>query len=182
MCTKKPQLQRLQVITFAWLTKMALHYVQNSDIRIKVVGEPLNKKGKSMWMQCNTFPLSVFQLLEMSFVDCKRGTIDTSQVWIILHIAWMYMSIFRMLMLQKLMLHCSPSFFLAGLEVLISIRPGNTPLPENHGFQTITTFAEILTWMMGLQPAIYVQKRVISRREQPTYRIFIFMHTANRYN
>jgi len=34
---------------------------------------------------------------------------------------------------------------LAGLEVLISIRPGNTPLPENHGFQTITTFAEILT-------------------------------------
>jgi len=33
----------------------------------------------------------------------------------------------------------------AGLEVLISIRPGNTPLPENHGFQTITTFAEILT-------------------------------------
>ena len=36
-------------------------------------------------------------------------------------------------------------FFLAGLEVLISIRPGNAPLPENHGFQTITTFAEILT-------------------------------------
>ncbi|PVH39113.1 hypothetical protein PAHAL_5G437400 [Panicum hallii] len=33
----------------------------------------------------------------------------------------------------------------AGLEVLISIRPGNAPLPENHGFQTITTFAEILT-------------------------------------
>ncbi|CAL4964551.1 unnamed protein product [Urochloa decumbens] len=33
----------------------------------------------------------------------------------------------------------------AGVEVLISIRPGNTPLPENHGFQTITTFAEILT-------------------------------------
>ncbi|OEL32441.1 putative bifunctional methylthioribulose-1-phosphate dehydratase/enolase-phosphatase E1 [Dichanthelium oligosanthes] len=33
----------------------------------------------------------------------------------------------------------------AGLEVLISIRPGNAPLPENHGFQTITSFAEILT-------------------------------------
>ncbi|CAO2198540.1 unnamed protein product [Urochloa humidicola] len=32
----------------------------------------------------------------------------------------------------------------AGLEVLISIRPGNAPLPENHGFQTITTFSEIL--------------------------------------
>ncbi|XP_062206900.1 probable bifunctional methylthioribulose-1-phosphate dehydratase/enolase-phosphatase E1 1 isoform X2 [Phragmites australis] len=33
----------------------------------------------------------------------------------------------------------------AGLEVLISVRPGNTPLPENHGFQTIRSFAEILT-------------------------------------
>nr|CAB3476656.1 unnamed protein product [Digitaria exilis] len=33
----------------------------------------------------------------------------------------------------------------AGLEVLISVRPGNTPLPENHGFQTITTFAEVFT-------------------------------------
>ncbi|TVT98183.1 hypothetical protein EJB05_56563, partial [Eragrostis curvula] len=33
----------------------------------------------------------------------------------------------------------------AGLEVLISIRPGNAPLPENHGFQTIASFAEILT-------------------------------------
>lgn len=32
----------------------------------------------------------------------------------------------------------------AGLEVLISIRPGNTPLPENHGFETITSFGEIL--------------------------------------
>ncbi|KAF8724024.1 hypothetical protein HU200_021031 [Digitaria exilis] len=33
----------------------------------------------------------------------------------------------------------------AGLEVLISVRPGNTPLPENHGFRTITTFAEVFT-------------------------------------
>ncbi|TVU22362.1 hypothetical protein EJB05_32053, partial [Eragrostis curvula] len=33
----------------------------------------------------------------------------------------------------------------AGLEVLISIRPGNAPLPENHRFQTIASFAEILT-------------------------------------
>ncbi|GJN06117.1 hypothetical protein PR202_ga23810 [Eleusine coracana subsp. coracana] len=32
----------------------------------------------------------------------------------------------------------------AGLEVLISIRPGNAPLPENHGFQTITSFAEVM--------------------------------------
>ncbi|GJN37770.1 hypothetical protein PR202_gb26758 [Eleusine coracana subsp. coracana] len=31
-----------------------------------------------------------------------------------------------------------------GLEVLISIRPGNAPLPENHGFQTITSFAEVM--------------------------------------
>ncbi|PKA57817.1 putative bifunctional methylthioribulose-1-phosphate dehydratase/enolase-phosphatase E1 1 [Apostasia shenzhenica] len=31
----------------------------------------------------------------------------------------------------------------AGLEVVISIRPGNAPLPENHGFKTITSFAEI---------------------------------------
>ncbi|KAI4322955.1 hypothetical protein L6164_022600 [Bauhinia variegata] len=31
----------------------------------------------------------------------------------------------------------------AGLEVLISIRPGNGPLPENHGFKTINSFAEI---------------------------------------
>ncbi|KQK02789.1 hypothetical protein BRADI_2g03713v3 [Brachypodium distachyon] len=33
----------------------------------------------------------------------------------------------------------------AGLEVLISIRPGNAPLPKNHGFQTITSFAQIST-------------------------------------
>ncbi|KAM3346924.1 hypothetical protein ACQJBY_021109 [Aegilops geniculata] len=31
----------------------------------------------------------------------------------------------------------------AGLEVLISIRPGNAPLPEDHGFQTIMSFAQI---------------------------------------
>lgn len=30
-----------------------------------------------------------------------------------------------------------------GLEVVISIRPGNGPLPENHGFKTINSFAEI---------------------------------------
>ncbi|PWZ30111.1 putative bifunctional methylthioribulose-1-phosphate dehydratase/enolase-phosphatase E1 [Zea mays] len=34
----------------------------------------------------------------------------------------------------------------AGLEVLISIRPGNAPLPaETHGFGTVESFAEILT-------------------------------------
>ncbi|KAK2968438.1 hypothetical protein RJ640_004444, partial [Escallonia rubra] len=31
----------------------------------------------------------------------------------------------------------------AGLEVTISVRPGNGPLPENHGFKTITSFSEI---------------------------------------
>ncbi|KAK4487223.1 hypothetical protein RD792_006543 [Penstemon davidsonii] len=31
----------------------------------------------------------------------------------------------------------------AGLEVIISIRPGNGPLPENHGFPTITSFSDI---------------------------------------
>ncbi|XP_021833524.1 probable bifunctional methylthioribulose-1-phosphate dehydratase/enolase-phosphatase E1 1 isoform X2 [Prunus avium] len=31
----------------------------------------------------------------------------------------------------------------AGLEVIVSIRPGNGPLPENHGFRTINSFAEI---------------------------------------
>ncbi|KAL5564411.1 hypothetical protein UlMin_027575 [Ulmus minor] len=31
----------------------------------------------------------------------------------------------------------------AGLEVLISIRPGNGPLPEDHGFNTITSFSQI---------------------------------------
>ncbi|XP_028807472.1 probable bifunctional methylthioribulose-1-phosphate dehydratase/enolase-phosphatase E1 1 [Neltuma alba] len=31
----------------------------------------------------------------------------------------------------------------AGLEVMISIRPGNGPLPENHGFRTINSFLEI---------------------------------------
>ncbi|KAJ0988856.1 hypothetical protein J5N97_007212 [Dioscorea zingiberensis] len=31
----------------------------------------------------------------------------------------------------------------AGLEVIISIRPGNAPLPENHGFRTITSFTDI---------------------------------------
>ncbi|XP_058219237.1 probable bifunctional methylthioribulose-1-phosphate dehydratase/enolase-phosphatase E1 1 isoform X2 [Rhododendron vialii] len=31
----------------------------------------------------------------------------------------------------------------AGLEVIISVRPGNGPLPENHGFKTIQYFSEI---------------------------------------
>ncbi|KAH6781046.1 haloacid dehalogenase-like hydrolase family protein [Perilla frutescens var. hirtella] len=31
----------------------------------------------------------------------------------------------------------------AGLEVMISIRPGNGPLPESHGFQTIYSFSEV---------------------------------------
>ncbi|KAG6755274.1 hypothetical protein POTOM_041093 [Populus tomentosa] len=31
----------------------------------------------------------------------------------------------------------------AGLEVMISIRPGNTPLPDDQSFKTITSFAEI---------------------------------------
>lgn len=31
----------------------------------------------------------------------------------------------------------------AGLEVIISIRPGNQPLPENHGFRTVESFSEI---------------------------------------
>nr|GEZ66171.1 putative bifunctional methylthioribulose-1-phosphate dehydratase/enolase-phosphatase E1 [Tanacetum cinerariifolium] len=31
----------------------------------------------------------------------------------------------------------------AGLEVIISVRPGNGPLPENHGFITINSFAEV---------------------------------------
>lgn len=31
----------------------------------------------------------------------------------------------------------------AGLEVIISVRPGNGPLPENNGFKTITSFSEI---------------------------------------
>ncbi|KAL1813060.1 hypothetical protein ACET3Z_023125 [Daucus carota] len=31
----------------------------------------------------------------------------------------------------------------AGLDVIISVRPGNGPLPENHGFKTVTSFSEI---------------------------------------
>lgn len=31
----------------------------------------------------------------------------------------------------------------AGLEVIISVRPGNAPLPENHGFKIVKSFAEI---------------------------------------
>ncbi|XP_009785430.1 putative bifunctional methylthioribulose-1-phosphate dehydratase/enolase-phosphatase E1 1 [Nicotiana tabacum] len=31
----------------------------------------------------------------------------------------------------------------AGLEVIISVRPGNGPLPDNHGFRTIRSFSEI---------------------------------------
>lgn len=31
----------------------------------------------------------------------------------------------------------------AGLEVMISVRPGNGPLPENHGFMMINDFTEI---------------------------------------
>ncbi|XP_057809837.1 probable bifunctional methylthioribulose-1-phosphate dehydratase/enolase-phosphatase E1 isoform X3 [Salvia miltiorrhiza] len=31
----------------------------------------------------------------------------------------------------------------AGLDVMISIRPGNGPLPHNHGFQTINSFSQI---------------------------------------
>ncbi|KAF5960223.1 hypothetical protein HYC85_001432 [Camellia sinensis] len=32
---------------------------------------------------------------------------------------------------------------IACLEVIISVRPGNGPLPENHGFKTINSFSEI---------------------------------------
>ncbi|KAL5222524.1 hypothetical protein ABZP36_027237 [Zizania latifolia] len=31
----------------------------------------------------------------------------------------------------------------AGLEAILSIRPGNAPLPPNHGFPTVTSFAQI---------------------------------------
>ncbi|KAK6777097.1 hypothetical protein RDI58_023814 [Solanum bulbocastanum] len=31
----------------------------------------------------------------------------------------------------------------AGLEVIISVRPGNGPLPDNHGFRTVKSFSEI---------------------------------------
>lgn len=31
----------------------------------------------------------------------------------------------------------------AGLDVIISVRPGNGPLPENHGFKTVNSFSEI---------------------------------------
>ncbi|XP_076903646.1 putative bifunctional methylthioribulose-1-phosphate dehydratase/enolase-phosphatase E1 [Bidens hawaiensis] len=31
----------------------------------------------------------------------------------------------------------------AGLEVVISVRPGNVSLPENHGFETVESFTEI---------------------------------------
>ncbi|CAA6671498.1 unnamed protein product [Spirodela intermedia] len=31
----------------------------------------------------------------------------------------------------------------AGLEVIISVRPGNGPLPDNHGFTTVTSFTEV---------------------------------------
>ncbi|XP_042521046.1 probable bifunctional methylthioribulose-1-phosphate dehydratase/enolase-phosphatase E1 1 isoform X2 [Macadamia integrifolia] len=31
----------------------------------------------------------------------------------------------------------------AGLEVIISVRPGNAPIPENHGFKTVRSFVEI---------------------------------------
>ncbi|KAL8166211.1 hypothetical protein V2J09_007710 [Rumex salicifolius] len=31
----------------------------------------------------------------------------------------------------------------AGLDVVISVRPGNGPLPENHGFKSVTSFSEI---------------------------------------
>ncbi|KAH9621410.1 hypothetical protein KSS87_012544 [Heliosperma pusillum] len=33
--------------------------------------------------------------------------------------------------------------FAAGLETVISVRPGNGPLPENHGFKMVNSFAEI---------------------------------------
>ncbi|CAL9120686.1 unnamed protein product [Musa textilis] len=36
----------------------------------------------------------------------------------------------------------------AGLQVLISVRSGNAPLPENHGFKTIKSFADIQAEIM----------------------------------
>ncbi|GJU43027.1 probable bifunctional methylthioribulose-1-phosphate dehydratase/enolase-phosphatase E1 [Tanacetum coccineum] len=37
----------------------------------------------------------------------------------------------------------------AGLEVIISVRPGNGPLPENHGFTTINSFTEETSTILG---------------------------------
>ena len=31
----------------------------------------------------------------------------------------------------------------SGLEAIMSLRPGNGPLPENHGFRTIESLLEI---------------------------------------
>ncbi|MBA0850184.1 hypothetical protein Goshw_026491 [Gossypium schwendimanii] len=31
----------------------------------------------------------------------------------------------------------------AGIEAIISVRPGNSPLPDNHGFKTINSFLEV---------------------------------------
>ncbi|MBA0606508.1 hypothetical protein Godav_018960 [Gossypium davidsonii] len=31
----------------------------------------------------------------------------------------------------------------AGMEAIISVRPGNSPLPDNHGFKTINSFLEV---------------------------------------
>lgn len=40
----------------------------------------------------------------------------------------------------------NPTLCFTGLEVIlviISVRPGNAPLPDNHGFKTVTSFSEI---------------------------------------
>lgn len=37
---------------------------------------------------------------------------------------------------------CS-KLIVSGLDVIVSVRPGNGPLPENHGFKTVNSFSEI---------------------------------------
>ncbi|KAM0934913.1 putative acireductone synthase [Dioscorea sansibarensis] len=64
----------------------------------------------------------------------------------------------------------------AGLEVIISVRPGNAALPENHGFRTVTSFAEISS--RAAKKGISVCK---SRRSKCTHKCALTLESNSHH-
>ncbi|KAJ0394812.1 hypothetical protein P43SY_008597 [Pythium insidiosum] len=56
----------------------------------------------------------------------------------------------------------------AGLDVALSVRPGNKPLPADHGFKTIRSFAELAAYMQQQQPMASPERAAASVQSAAT--------------